>query len=41
MPAMQEFMTGLTDWQSQNNTHDTVEIYIYQDLCFSFKNESV
>ena len=37
MPAIQEFMTGLTDWQNQNNTHHTVEIYTYQDLCFFFQ----
>ena len=31
MPAIQEFMTGLTDWQSQNSIHHTDEIYTCQD----------
>ena len=31
MPAIQVFMTGLTDWQSQNNINHTDEIYCCQD----------
>ena len=27
MPAIQEFMSDLTDWQSQNIIHHTDEIY--------------